>query len=262
MSNRSPEDWAAEHLEDVPLNESKPNGGAERDFEDRIGRPRANETPPVAELGEWDAGDIKTPPPRAWLLGNVFCRTFLSSLIAEGGTGKTAVRYAQLLSLAIGRSLTKEHVFQRCRVLIVSLEDNADEANRRVLAAMKHYGVTRDDVRGWLFVAAPGARAGKLMAIEEKGQAEIGELTFNLEAAIVRRKIDIVSLDPFIKTHAVNENDNNLIDQVAQVLLDLAAKHNIAIDSPHHVRKGPPSPGDADRGTRRKRSPRRRPPRL
>src|SRR5438067_11605774 len=75
----------------------------------------------ASALGEWDAGeDIKLPPPRAWLLGNVFARTFISSLFAEGGTGKTALRYAQYLSLTVGRSLTGEHVFQRCRVLIVS----------------------------------------------------------------------------------------------------------------------------------------------
>jgi RecA-family ATPase len=77
----------------------------------------------ASPLGEWDAGDdTELPSPRGWLLGNIFCRRFMSSLIADGGVGKTALRYAQLMSCAIGRSLTGEHVFQRCRVLIVSLE--------------------------------------------------------------------------------------------------------------------------------------------
>ena len=214
---------------------------------DRI-RPKPPGEGATPDLGEWDAGDIKTPTPRAWLLGNVFCRTFLSSLIAEGGVGKTAVRYAQLVSLAIGRSLTGEHVFERCVVLIVSLEDNADEANRRVLAVMKHHNVDPSEVRGWLFIAAPGARAGKLMTMTRLGRAERGTLAAALEAAIFRRKPAIVSLDPFVKAHGVAENDNNLIDQVAQVLVDLSAKHDIAVDVPHHVRKGPADPGNADRG--------------
>ena len=68
-----------------------------------------------------------------------------------------------------------------------------------------------------------------------------------IERAIVRRKVDIVSLDPFVKTHGVSENDNNLIDQVTQVLLDLSATYDIAVDTPHHVRKGPSDPGNADR---------------
>src|ERR1700712_4389413 len=84
-------------------------------------------------LGIWDAGgDDYIIPPRAWLLGTIFCRRFLSSIIADGGVGKTALRVAQLISLAIGRSLTGEHVFLRCRVLIVSLEDDRDELRRRV----------------------------------------------------------------------------------------------------------------------------------
>jgi len=53
-----------------------------------------------SDLGEWDAGqDLDPIPPRGWLLGNTFCRGFLSSLMAAGGTGKTALRIAQALAL-------------------------------------------------------------------------------------------------------------------------------------------------------------------
>src|SRR5690242_13826111 len=58
-------------------------------------------------------------PPRGWLLGNVFCRRMVSSLSAPGAGGKTSLRIAQLLSCATDRQLTGDHVFQRCRVLIV-----------------------------------------------------------------------------------------------------------------------------------------------
>src|SRR3954454_13984233 len=91
-----------------------------------------------AALDIWDGGeDDYHIPPRGWLLGTVFCRRFLSSLLADGGVGKTATRIAQLISLAIGRSLTGEHVFLRCRVLIISLEDDRDELRRRVYAVMR-----------------------------------------------------------------------------------------------------------------------------
>ena len=121
-------------------------------------KPADDETRAAPGLGEWDAGDdTELPPPRGWLLGNIFARKFMSSLLADGGVGKTALRYAQLLSLAAGRSLTGDHVFQRCRVLIVSLEDDADELRRRILALMLHYGIDRSEVKGWLFLSAPGA---------------------------------------------------------------------------------------------------------
>lgn len=204
---------------------------------------------PPAGLGEWDAGDdVEPPPPRGWLLGNTFCRKFMSSLFGDGGVGKTALRYAQALSLATGRPLTGEHVFQRCRVLIVSLEDDKDELKRRVLAAMLHHKIDWADVKGWLFLSAPGAAGGKLLATDKGGRPVVGQLAANIEAVVSARKIDLVMLDPFVKTHAEEENANSIIDEVAQVLTDLAAKHNIAIDAPHHVSKGPADPGNADRG--------------
>jgi AAA domain len=65
------------------------NGGARQEEQTE-----QEEAPPIG-LGEWDAGDdTEAPPPRAWLLGNIFCRMFLSSLLGDGGVGKTAARIA------------------------------------------------------------------------------------------------------------------------------------------------------------------------
>jgi AAA domain len=218
------------------------------------GSPKGNDEgaeargPPLG-LGEWDAGEVtELPPPREWLLGNIFARKFMSSLLADGGVGKTAVRLAQLLSLALGRSLTGEYVFRRCRVLVISLEDDKDELERRVLALLLHYGIERSELRGWLFLAAPGGTRGKLMATDKKGKTAIGPLARTIEDTIIERKIDIISVDPFVKSHAVEENNNSGIDEVVQILTDMAAKHNIAVDAPHHTSKGTADPGNANRG--------------
>src|SRR5215813_2092078 len=98
----------------------------------------------------FDASDIgvTTIPPRGWLLGTTFCRKFISGLIAEGGVGKTAIRYAQYLACATGRSLTGEYVHHRCRSLIVCLEDDLDEVKRRIGAAMLHHRVDPAAVKG------------------------------------------------------------------------------------------------------------------
>jgi hypothetical protein len=208
--------------------------------------PRKNED----GLCEWDFGeDTTTPPPREWLLGTTFCRTFLSSLLAAGGVGKTAVRYTQFLALASGRNLTGEHVHRRCRVLVISLEDDDKEARRRILAVMKYHGITHADIKGWLFVSAPGRSAGTLLEADPATRrTKVGELAAKIEAAIQRRQIDIVSLDPFVKSHSAEENSNTVIDEVAQILTDLGAKYNVAVDAPHHVSKGAADPGNADKG--------------
>ena len=44
-----------------------------------------------------------------------------------------------------------------------------------------------------------------------------------------RRQIDIVSLDPFVKSHSLEENSNSAIDDVVGVLADLAERFNVAV---------------------------------
>jgi hypothetical protein len=199
-------------------------------------------------LGEWDAGEDDGPiPPRGWLLGNVLCRRFVSSLLAGGGVGKTALRVAQALALATGRPLTGEHVFQRGRVLLVSLEDGADELRRRLRAAMLHHGVSRADIAGWLFPAAPGLQSGKLV-ITEKGVHRSGPLLLRLVEVIKRRAIDAVIIDPLVKAHGVEENSNPAMDFVVGTLASVAVEHDCAVDAPHHLRKGTPEAGNADQG--------------
>jgi hypothetical protein len=223
---------------------------AERDEEDHGDTEPAQVPKPFAPLGEWDAGLDKTiPSPRGWLLGNVFCRKFASSLFADGAVGKTTVRLAQFLSLTTGRSLTGEHVFKRSRALIISLEDGADELRRRLLAAMLHHDIERKELVGWLYLAAPGLEDGeRLLEVDGKGRLITGKLAERIEEAIVRLKIDIIGLDPLVKLHSVGENDNTAMDKVAAILTGLAIKYNIAVDVPHHNSKGPADPGNAKRG--------------
>jgi hypothetical protein len=197
-------------------------------------------------LDVWDAGDDPgVIPPREWLLGNQFCCGFISSIVAAGGTGKSALRLLQFISLALGRSLCGQHVFRRCRVLLISLEDDRDELQRRITAAMLHYGIPRSELKGWLFCASP--KLTKLAEMKDRARAR-GPLVQQIREQIVRRNPDLLSLDPFIKTHSLEENDSGDMDFVCDLLASLAIEFNIAVDSPHHVHKGQVIPGDADSG--------------
>jgi hypothetical protein len=202
--------------------------------------------PDIGSLDEWDAGDDPGPiPPRQWLLGNQFCRGFISSIVAAGGAGKSALRLLQLISMAIGRSICGQHVFRRSRVLLISLEDDRDEQQRRIKAVLDHYGIDRSELKGWLFCASP--KLAKLAEMKNRTRT-IGPLEEQIRAAIARRSPDIVSLDPFIKTHNLEENDNVDMDFVCDLLARMAVEFQIAVDSPHHVHKGQIAPGDADSG--------------
>jgi hypothetical protein len=136
-------------------------------------------------------------------------------------------------------------VFKRCRVLIVSLEDDAEEMQRRILAARLHHDISLHDVKGWLFYATP---KGIKLAEMCNGSRQIGMLQKSLRGAIERRRPDLVVLDPYVKLHALEENDNGAMDFVCDLLVTLAIEYDIAVDAPHHTKKGQLTPGDADSG--------------
>jgi hypothetical protein len=207
---------------------------------------QASQNAQEEELEIWDAGDDPGPiPPREWLLANQFCLGFISSIVGAGGTGKTALRIVQYISMAIGRSLTGEHVFRRARVLLICLEDNRREIERRIKAALDHHHVDRSELKGWLFVTCP--KRSKLAELKKRMRV-LGPLERQIRKAVELLKPDVVALDPFRKAHALEENNSGDMDYVCDLLADMADQFNIAPDIPHHVHKGQIEPGDADAG--------------
>jgi hypothetical protein len=72
----------------------------------------------------------------------------------------------------------------------------------------------------------------------------LGNLTINLALKknlirfVIENKIDVVSIDPFIRTHRVNENDNGAISAVVEIYDEIADVAHCAIHLWHHTRKG------------------------
>jgi hypothetical protein len=205
---------------------------------------------PIATVEVHSAGhiDVTKIRPRGWLLGVTFCRKFISGLIGGGAVGKTAVRYIQYLAVATGKSLTCERVHRRGRVLIVCLEDNLEEVQRRIGAAMLYHEIDPKNVLEWLYYCTP--KSLKLLHADARGSRVVGDLYVELQKLIRKLKIDLVSIDPFVKAHGIDENDNSAIDQVCCMLADLADEFDCAVDLISHARKGSFTPGDAesDRG--------------
>jgi hypothetical protein len=76
----------------------------------------------------------------------------------------------------------------------------------------------------------------------------LGPLGQQIRDAVQRRQPDLISLDPFVKTHSLEENDSGDMDFVCDLLAQMAVEFNVAVDAPHHVHKGQVKPGDADSG--------------
>ncbi len=176
-------------------------------------------------------------PPRGWLLGGLFCRRKVSSIIAPGAGGKTSLRTAQLMSCATGRPLTGDHVFVRCRVLVLGFEDDIDEMKRLAMACRLHHRVTAEELNGYFYIASLGSKPWRLAEYDDNGRAVEGALRQRIARLIHKYKFDIVSLDPLVKTHNVDENSNKAMDVVASVLTGLAHEYDIAVDAPQHSNK-------------------------
>ena len=211
-----------------------------------ISPPPDNKQEPIDSPDVWDAIDVLDEhiPPREWMLGTVFCKGFTSSQVGAGAVGKTAVRIVQAIAVSSDRNLTGEHVYKHAKVLFVCFEDGEIELKRRIKAALLHHNVTAD-AKGWLFCCSI-TQGGKLFTIDQRGLPIITQGFNWLQKYIIDNHIELVIVDPFIKIHATNENDNSGIEQICAHLAQLAVERNIAVDISHHVRKGAGEPGDAD----------------
>jgi RecA-family ATPase len=124
------------------------------------------------------------------------------------------------------------------RVCLINLEDNRSAINKRIAAAMKHYRLTPADVGDRLFIKAKGEIKIKI-ATQPNGRAvERNEALINgLIDFLVTNEIDVLSIDPFVKTHGIHENDNDGIQAVIECYDEVAEKANCAVHIWHHTRK-------------------------
>ncbi|CAK0750267.1 regulatory protein RepA [Azospirillaceae bacterium] len=182
--------------------------------------------------------DPASIPRREYLYGRHLIRKFVSLTVAPGATGKSSLMVADALALSTGRDLLQTTVWDGPhRVWVWNLEDPRDELERRIVAAMIHYQIRPADIGDRLFLDS-GRDQGLCIAKQERsGTIIIEPVVDALVAELVARKIDELVVDPFVSSHAVNENDNNAIDAVVKVWGLVAERANCAIELVHHLRK-------------------------
>ena len=177
-------------------------------------------------------------PPRKWLYGTHLIRKFLSLDIAPGGLGKSSVKIVEALAMASNVVLLGKPVHEGPhRVWLYNLEDPAEETERRIAAALVNFKLGPDDIADRLFVDS-GRDQPLCIAEETDGGARIiRPVSDAMIAELQARQIDVLSIDPFVSSHAISENDNRAIDLVAKEWSRIADICDCAINLVHHVRK-------------------------
>lgn len=203
----------------------------------------------IASPFEWRAESAI--PPRRWVYGKHLLRGFVSLDVAAGGVGKSSVKIGEAIAMATGRDIYEKGLPEGAlSVWLYNLEDPHEEIERRIHATCKRFGISPEDFGGRLFVNS--GRDNPLVIAEDtpNGARIIRPAVNKIEEQIRANKVDVISVDPFVSSHSLNENDNRAIDMVAKEWSALAGRCNVSVNLVHHVRKetGGEASADSARG--------------
>lgn len=189
--------------------------------------------------------DWNNIPRRPWMAGNRLLRGYVTLLTGPGGVGKTALTMTCALSFALGRKLLdpgnanphwRLHGGPQ-RTYIYSLEDDLVETTRRMSAVQRFHGVGPHEADDYLLYG-DGSADRLILAVTEPGRKLVRTaLADKLIDHLIENQVDILILDPFVKMHNCNENDNMEMDFTMVVLKEIAAKANCALWLVHHSGK-------------------------
>lgn len=188
------------------------------------------------------AADI---PKREWLLGDRYLKGYMTATIAPGGAGKSSLIMAELLSIASGKPLTGLSVYQQGKVWCYNTEDPLDELERKAAALAQHHGLDPSDMSN-LLLSSGLEKPLILVSESRKGGLKVNDVIIESIIKIIKEEnILVLALDPFVRLHRCDENNNMAIDLVAQCLTRISTATNCAISICHHTRKKSNSGSDA-----------------
>jgi hypothetical protein len=187
---------------------------------------------------EVDELDPSTIPARQWMLGRHYIRGYVTSTVAPGGTGKSSLALIEGMSIALDTPFLGQETYEDApKVLYWSGEDDTQERRRRMASACALHDVDPKALHNRLFTLGPDELPIRLARMDN-GDAIIDDKTIALlEDLLVKNDIAVLIVDPFAKTHSVNENSNDHVNLVIYTLSQIAQRTNTAIELVHHTTK-------------------------
>lgn len=186
----------------------------------------------------FSASEMRSVEPRKWLYGKHLIRGYVSATVSPGGVGKTTLELTEAIALATGRDLLGVPVRERVRVWHYNLEDPRDELLRRTWAICERFEIDPAELEGWLFLDS-GRDCKMVVAEPIDGVVVPTVVADQVIEQMLRLDISVLQVDPLVKAHYGEENDNKQIDAVLDVFADIAKRCDAAVDLVHHTRKPP-----------------------
>lgn len=124
---------------------------------------------------------------------------------------------------------------QRCRVALVSREDNPATTKRRIRQIVRGKGARIEELSGWLHINSK--EQSKSLMLDNPREVN------NLIRCLKKWKSEFVILDVFNKLHVQDENDNTKVRMVMNQIDRIVAETGAQVCVLHHWNKGDASQG-------------------
>jgi len=192
---------------------------------------------------------------RPWVVRNFLLRLAVTMIAAAGGTGKTQFLLQCLFMFALGLPFAGFAPVRRCKVIIVSLEEDIEEIKRRLEVICRHYIETVLNKKfsekslaalmlqldNYLWIHEPGESGrpvGPIVVMGERDTPRTTDFHDQLMADVREHKPDIVAFDPLIKMHrGLSENDASHGAAISEAFREIAVAGQCAVVFLHHTSK-------------------------
>jgi hypothetical protein len=206
--------------------------------------PHLEDGPPIAEKApritatKFLIRDPTTLPSRDVLYGNHLIRGFTSGLVGNPGSGKSTLALTESFAMVTGKPLLGVEVRTPLRCWNINLEDPRDEIERRAQAVCLRYSIHERDLGGRMFLDSGRDQPVVVARVLGGGTKIMEPVIDRLIDEVMKRQIDALTIDPFVSSHEVPENDNNAIDMVIKKGWGTVAERaGCAVQIVHHLRK-------------------------
>jgi hypothetical protein len=190
----------------------------------------------VADAQSWGDLCALDLPKRRFILEHRLAPGFIAEVDSPGGSGKSTYSLLVALSVLTGRPLAGAKVLEQGPVWLLNTEDPLDEMRRRVKAMLQHHKIPDTEVKDLHLTSGrdrPFVFVKNLTGTAQMNRADIDRAV----DIILKNKIKLWVVDPFVRCHRADENSNMDMDLVMLALNEVMEKTGCAILLVHHTQK-------------------------
>jgi hypothetical protein len=194
----------------------------------------------------WDPNKL---PPRPWIAPPYILRGHITLPHGRGGVGKSQLILTWAAALALGVQFGRLQPIGRCRVLLANFEDDDDEQQLRLTAALKCLpgNPTPLDLEGYLYRVMVGEDADATMFEVDRDGVVRATRTFEaLDMWCREIRPDVTALDTLVAINVVPEDNNTLMRRVMAMLRRVTRAYQMSLVLAHHDRKSGGDSEDSD----------------